>query len=364
MQQIGVIPASIVSRIPNPALHVLNASQAADLNPHSFIDSILWGWKRDNEKPRLSRLIYFSGNHTWDTKGTWVENPFLFYAHWGEEEAMESVVSQLQEEFHGSFVETTSFEVLHPAPKTTLVRIISGKPDAENFRRLSMLASRQPEPPVPTPPHIASMSNFDLKSLGVTGCDLLAGSGLSYEAGLPMLKDVHDLFWVDDGYEGFCLGGKDLMPSLLRHDLEGMFRSFTGWHVQAAKTQPTEAHKCLFQLHRAGFLHNVYTDNIDKLFPLTGFENSTKVRGSGVVNEFFPTNFHSDSNVLLIVGVSADRRGIIAQARQRHLKLVVINPYIPVSPGAKNLNYLQDGDIYYRLSAGEALPKIVANTLK
>ncbi len=277
---------------------------------------------------------------------------------------MEAVTSQIQGKFHSLFAATTSFEVLHPLPQATLLRIISGKPDAENFRRLSKLAARQPDPTAPTPPPDVSQSNFDLTALGITGCDLLAGSGLSYEAGLPMLKDVHDLFWVDDGYEGFCLGGKDVMPGLLHKDMEGMFRSFTSWHIQAARTQPSDAHLHLCQLHRAGFLHNVYTDNIDKLFLLAGFDNCIQVRGSGVVNEFFPVTFHPDSNALMVVGVSADRRGIIEQARQRHLKVVVVNPYIPVSPGAKNLNYLRDDDIYYRLSAGEALTKIVTQTLK
>jgi hypothetical protein len=277
---------------------------------------------------------------------------------------MEAVASQIQGEFHSLFAATTSFEVLHPLPRTMLVRIISGKPDTENFRRLSKLATRQPDPMAPTPPPNMSQSIFDLTALGITGCDLLAGSGLSYEAGLPMLKDVHDLFWVDDGYKGFCLGSKDVMPSLLQKDMEGMFRRFTNWHIQAARAQPSEAHLHLFQLHRADFLHNVYTDNIDKLFLLAGFGNSIQVRGSGVVNEFFPVTFHPNSNALLVVGVSADRRGIIEQARQHHLKVVVINPYIPVSPGAKNLNYLQDDDIYYCLSAGEALTKIVAQTLK
>lgn len=363
MQEIEVIPSDLDSREPNTAVKVLASTEVAELNPHGFVESIIWGWKRDQLTPRLSRTIYFSGRHVLDSEGTWIENPFFFYAHWGTEEVMEPVAAQIKAKYCGSLATTSDFEVLRPSLKTTLVRITSGKPTKEDLRRLGALASRQPDPPSPTPPRTSSESVYNLRSLGITGCDLLAGSGLSYESGLPMLKEVHDLFWVDDNYQGFCLGAKDLLPSLLTKDLEDMFRQFAGWHVKAAKAHPSEAHKCLFQLRRSNFLHDVYTDNIDKLFVLAGFDDCIQVRGSGVVNEFFPVHFHADSNALLVVGVSADRRGIIAQARQRGLRIIVINPYLPVSPGAKNLDYLQSDDIYYGLSAGQALPKIVTNTL-
>jgi NAD-dependent SIR2 family protein deacetylase len=116
-------------------------------------------------------------------------------------------------------------------------------------------------------------------------------------------------------------------------------------------------------MRRAGYLHNVYTDNIDRLFDLAGIHDYEQVRGSGVVNEYHPVIFSPESNALLVVGVSADRRGIIRQARERGMRLVVINPYIPVSPGAKNLDYLRAGDIYYKMRAGEALTRIVEETL-
>src|SRR5205085_1715665 len=135
IQAVGVIPADVGTRPPNPPVPVLDAAGAATLDPRAFVEPIIWGWKRDWPQPALHRL-----------------------------------------------------------------------------------AARQPDETPPTPPRLPSSPVFDLRALGITGCDLLAGSGLSYEAGLPMLKEIHDLFWVDDGYEAFCLGGRDQFPGLLRAD--------------------------------------------------------------------------------------------------------------------------------------------------
>lgn len=342
---------------------MLGAGELAGLDPLLFVEPIIWGWKRDSEAPRLSRLVYFSAKHVAHSMGTRLVNPFFFYAHWGSRDALAPLIDQLPPEgASGLLGDTTSVEVREVAPETVLLRIISGRPAGEDLDRLGKLASRQPDHPPPTPPRVASHNVFDLRRHGVTRFDLLAGSGLSYESGLPMLKEVHDLFWVDDGDAGFCLGAKDQLPRLLLGDVEGMFRRFAGWHVQAARARPSRAHECLSLLRRAGLLGRVFTDNIDRLFAAAGIADTVQVRGSGIVNEDFPADFHPESDGLLVVGVSADRRGIIRQARRRGLQLVVINPYVPVSPGARNLDYLRDGDIYFRLTAGEALPRIVADT--
>ncbi len=360
---IHTILPDLDKRTPNPDVEVLSAGELARLNPLLFVEPIIWGWKRDSEPPRLSRLVYFSARHVRHPLGTRLVNPFFFYAHWGSRDALAPLIDRLPPEGAGGLLgETTSVEVHEVGPETMMLRIISGRPGREDLDRLGKLASRQPDQPPPTPPRIASHDVFDLRRHGVTRFDLLAGSGLSYESGLPMLKEVHDLFWVDDGDAGFCLGAKDQLPKLLLGDMEGMFRRFAGWHVRAARARPSGAHECLSRLRHAGLLRRVFTDNIDRLFVAAGMADYVQVRGSGIVNEVFPAEFHPESDALLVVGVSADRRGIIHQARRRGLKLVVINPYVPVSPGARNLDYLRDGDIYFRLTAGEALPRIVADT--
>lgn len=364
MKSVDVLSLDLESRPQNPALPLLEPSAAASLNPLGFVERIIWGWKRDSESPTLSRLIYFGGRLERGEAGLHLEDSFLFYSHWGDPEAMEPVIRQTEgPEPTGRLAEALTVEVLEPAADLRMLRIVSGRPTGGDLSRLRRLSRREPDPPQTTPPRIPSSDLFDLREHGVTGCDLLAGSGLSYEAGLPMLKEVHDLFEVDDGYRGFCLGGKDRFPSRLLEDPEAIFREFAQWHIQAAHTRPSQAHQGLLQLRRSGFLHRVFTDNIDRLFDLVGISDYEQVRGSGVVNEFHPVEFSPDSNALLVIGVSADRRGILAQARERGLKLVVVNPYLPVSPGAKNLDYLSDEDVYFRMTAGEAVPRIVAATL-
>ena len=43
---------------------------------------------------------------------------------------------------------------------------------------------------------------------------------------------------------------------------------------------------------------------------------------------------------MLVIGVSADRRGII-ESLAKLMPTIVINPAIPVSPSSKNLDYLE-----------------------
>jgi hypothetical protein len=365
MGSFDILSPDLESRPASLPLQLLEPAATAGLSRLGFVERIIWGWKRDSDDPRLSRLIYFSGRQRWDEQGYFLEDPFLFYAHWGDPALMAPLLDTVRGlEPHGRYAGQTTVERIEPAPGTRMLRIVSGRPTGRDLYRLSRLAAREPDPPRETPPGLESETVFNLRELGVTGCDVLAGSGLSYEAGLPMLKDVHDLFWVDDGYDGFCLGDKDHFPRLLLEDQEGMFRQFSQWHIQAARTRPSLAHECLMALRRSGFVHHVYTDNIDKLFNMVGISDYEQVRGSGVINEFHPVEFSPESNALLVVGVSADRRGIIRQARERGLQLVVVNPYLPVSPGAKNLDYLREGDIYFRMTAGEALPRILASTLQ
>ncbi len=63
--------------------------------------------------------------------------------------------------------------------------------------------------------------------------------------------------------------------------------------------------------------------------------------------------FIRKNQFLWVVGVSADRRGIIQQARELGKIIVVINPNNEVSPNSKRLDYLQSdrqrsGDIWIK----------------
>lgn len=90
----------LLTRAPNPPQPVLNPAQAGGLNPTAFVERIIWGWKRDWDQPELHRLVYFGGRHVLDKGGTWIENPFLFYAHWGDAAALAPARAQLEGPAH------------------------------------------------------------------------------------------------------------------------------------------------------------------------------------------------------------------------------------------------------------------------
>ena len=74
-----------------------------------------------------------------------------------------------------------------------------------------------------------------------------------------------------------------------------------------------------------------------------------RVRGSGVFNERHEVDFGSPR--LIVVGVAADRRQIIRQARARGLDVIVVNPCKKVSPNVTQLDYLRFNDIFFKCEA-------------
>ena len=84
----------------------------------------------------------------------------------------------------------------------------------------------------------------------------------------------------------------------------------------------------------------------------------TGTRGLGIFNDPVEPRFSRNANSLLVIGVSSDRRSVIRKARKRGLRVLVINPCDPVSPGSKNLDYLRSTDIFFRKRAAEVLPHI------
>ena len=74
--------------------------------------------------------------------------------------------------------------------------------------------------------------------------------------------------------------------------------------------------------------------------------------------------------MLLVIGVSADRRGII-EALGRLIPTVVVNPTLPVSPHSKNMDYLDQlgfdeegnskyGHVFIKQSARKCLGRVMA----
>src|SRR5207253_237800 len=72
--------------------------------------------------------------------------------------------------------------------------------------------------------------------------DLYSGSGVSYEAGLPTLCDIHDLFCLDDNRNKcFTMGETDRLPGWLASQGSEVLARFCTLHVKALVADPTPA---------------------------------------------------------------------------------------------------------------------------
>jgi hypothetical protein len=309
--------------------------------------SVLWGWKRD--RCVESRTVYFSGDLARAEDGAGLGRAYLQYRHrTTAAEAAEALFLQLVEGRDALAPLGIEASVrLHRRNGTRSLEADFGVPLPADIELSGRLRRRRPrlriqEPTLPDdadPTLLHALSRFDL----------YVGSGVSYEAGLPTLCDMHQIFGVDraDGTD-FAFGFDDLLPGSLAADPIAVLTAFCSVHLGALCARPTRAQRVIACLHRLGIIGRVFTDNVDNLLAKTGVP-FTRTRGSGVLNERCEVSFSSD--VLVVVGVAADRRSVVKQARARGLSIIVVNPCMHVSPRVQHLNYLRPGDLFFRITA-------------
>ncbi|MEM8646955.1 MAG: hypothetical protein AAGF86_11485, partial [Pseudomonadota bacterium] len=229
-----------------------------------------------------------------------------------------------------------------------------GNAEASDLDRVSRLKLRRPRKLIPVPQlpepaeHILAGELFP--------ADLYVGSGISYEAGLPTLCDMHDIFGVDcHDQGGFMTGAKDWLPRALADEGLERVRKFCLVHSMALTAEATPAMKALAAGVRSGAIGKVFTDNVDNLLSKTGvtFE---RVRGSGVFNERYPATFTAPN--LIVIGVAADRRQIVRQARAAGKTIIIVNPCAKVSPNVTHLDYVRPTDPFFRCTAAEFFERV------
>lgn len=75
-------------------------------------------------------------------------------------------------------------------------------------------------------------------------------------------------------------------------------------------------------------------------------------------------DFDSRAKTLLVVGVHADRRLAQIRARELGLRVIFIDPERYVAPNGDIISYPveapQDFDLFVRMTAGEAMPRLYA----
>lgn len=332
------------------------ASRDKPFWPHANKE-ILWGWKRDTEGQ--SRAVYFSGRLELTKKGISVADSFFFYRHQTSQSAASILESHFKAAMNGitSLLARPQFEMKDSGKNQSILRFKIGTPRDEDLDRISRLLMRRPRKQLTgsSLPKEEAVASAILNQFPV---DAYFGSGVSYEAGLPTLCEVHDFFCLDNRREAaFTFGIADELPAWLEKNPEVVLKNFCSLHTKALVAAPTPAQRIIAELWTKGLIKQVFSDNVDNLLCKVNvpFE---RTRGSGVFNERFPARFQTKT--LLVVGVAADRRQIIQQARHNRMQIIVVDPCAKVSHGVQHLNYLRPGDLFFRLTADQffaALPK-------
>ena len=306
---------------------------------------ITWGWKRD--VGIQSRSVYFSGSLARDA-GSVVLNRYFFHFRSkiaGNPDSLIGDVELARRRFAAGG-NLTDLKVNRRRELTT-VEFRFGQPTEIDEDRVYRLKLRRPRKRISAPkfPPSADIVRAD----ALWPADLYVGSGLSYEAGLPTLCDMHDAFCVDnESQDRFTVGASDLLPRLLAEEGPDRLVKFCQVHAKALFAEPTLAMRTIADLVATGRIRRIFTDNVDNMLCKTGVAYE-RVRGSGVFNERHEVAFASPH--LIVVGVAADRRQIIRQARAARLDVIVVNPCKKVSPNVTHLDYLRLDDLFFKWEA-------------
>jgi hypothetical protein len=317
---------------------------------------VLWGWKRDSGCQQ--RIIMFGASLGADTSGAAHLNDWcFFYRTRSERREIEALYEILNTAVVTHNIGKASIRSCARTHLTILE--LGGGPGARARSPLiERLLRRRPRRRVPKGSFPVPLEG-SIKFAHLGPSVAYVGSGLSYESGLPTLASVHELFGVDRlGDEEFVFGARDPIPGQLAESVGATFGRFAGFHLLAAGARPSGSHEELARLYRRGFITRILTDNVDNLFAKLEVP-FTPTRGIGIFNDRFPITFTHEERTLVVVGVAADRRGVIEQARKQGLRIVVVNPHLPVSPKSQSLSYLRRRDAWYRTSAHDFFTRYV-----
>jgi NAD-dependent SIR2 family protein deacetylase len=309
-------------------------------------NDIIWGWKRDVGKQK--RLVYFSGNMRLSGRTVYLDRLFLYYRSVITSANIAGVtdsLSKASEVFNE--ISLDAKVIRKETSESNSIEFYAGSPTRNDLDRSRRLKLRRPRLYIPSPSF--PQESLPAQAAQLFPADLYVGSGLSYEAGLPTLCDMHEIFGVDShNNDGFTVGEDDPLPLALAEEGLSRIKKFCSVHTKTLLAEPTEAMRKISALQRCGKVRNIFTDNVDNLLSKAEAQFE-RVRGSGVFNERYEAEFGSDT--LIVVGVAADRRQIIRQARKNGLKIVVVNPCKKVSPNVTHLEYLRDTDVFFKCEA-------------
>ncbi len=322
---------------------------------------VQWGWKRDEvvigKRTPNSRTICFSADLKTENDVVGIERAHLFLESRAKVEEIKFLKKGIGKSrvVDGYPIEVSEWS--DPKHKDyARLRLTVGVPSTHDLATIERRLRGKPRISIPAPRLVPEHNNYDLSAFAPFA--LCAGSGLSAESGLPLLGAIHNIFEVDNMETGkLIFGAHDGLPARVVADPQGEFEKFCQFNIDAVKAEPSSTHLRLRDLYQKGVIKQVFTDNMDDVFGKAGIPY-TRTRLS-IFPDRYPAEFHPEVKSLLIIGVAVDRRSVIKQARAKGLKIISINPVFGVAPHSRNMDYLSEGDIFYRGTAGEALPKII-----
>ncbi len=336
-------------------------AQISSENTKEGKPQVLWGWKRDlvvNKQPLpQSRTVYFSADLGLDKQNRlYIKRAYFFLSSRAKEDEIRVLAKAIgQSRTLGQYRLNTNVSAEPGYPGFLRLTIIIGKPTQYDTKAVSRLLWRKPRLIIEPPRIIPQWQSFDISSFAPFS--LCCGSGLSTESGLPLLGTIHELFHVDNiASDEFIFGAKDELPAKLAADVDGQFRKFCQFTVDAIHANPSVSHEIIAELYKKGVVRQIFTDNMDHILRKAGVP-SIQTRVS-IFPDRFPVKFDPSVRTLLVIGVAVDRREVIKQARGKRMRIIAINPVLGVAPHSRNIDYLVRGDIFFKGTAGEVLPKM------
>lgn len=157
--------------------------------------NILWGWKRD--KGNLQRIIYFKAELNRNAKNKIVlKDWFFFYRHRADKDSINKIFKILSKDEISKNIGKP--RLLKTKNKDLSTIELSGGPGFDSSKDLlTRLVRRKPRKKIPEGEFAKpTREKFKLEP-NKKSIVLYAGSGLSYETGLPTLAEIHELFGVD-----------------------------------------------------------------------------------------------------------------------------------------------------------------------
>lgn len=181
------------------------------------------------------------------------------------------------------------------------------------------------------------------------------GCGPSIEAGIEPLYYLHEVYKVQRHSDGLFYFGSldDLVLQVIEKDVE-KYKEFSHILVSCIKAKPTKFHTAIKKLYDEKLLvGELFNNNFDHLLPR--FDIKERLLRVYNIDNYFPkVEFDENAKSLICIGTHADRRKIQAQAREKGLKIIYVDPEGFYSDNGFE-EYLiegaKDDDIIIKLSA-------------